>query len=193
MIDAALFSCLTDVALFSCLTETALFSCLTDFALFSCLTDAALFSCLTDAELFSRLTNGIGVCDFLAVDYAALVLRLAETDFAADAFLDLASLADLAETGFLLDALFLEALFTTSTVISGASVLIFSVFFVLIYTGFFLVRTVHSESSMLIAWRRFLASAASFYIASLGFAVFSNSAISSKVMTSGLAVLFKNG
>ena len=132
MIDAALFSCLTDVALFSCLTETALFSCLTDFALFSCLTDAALFSCLTDAELFSRLTNGIEVFDFLAADYTALVLRLAETDFAADAFLDLASLADLAETDFLLDALFLEALFTTSTVISGASVPIFSVFFVLI-------------------------------------------------------------
>jgi hypothetical protein len=105
---------------------------------------------LTEAALFSCFTEALGVFDFLAPDYVALALRLAETDLAADAFLDLASLADLAETtfdnGFLLDALFLDALFTTLTVISGASVPIFNVFFVLIYTGFLLLKSHISES-----------------------------------------------
>ena len=97
---------------------------------------AALFSYLTVAALFSCLIDGLGVTAFFAVDFAALALRVTETDFAADAFLDFASFADLAEaildTGFLLDALLLDGLLTTLTVISGASFPILNVFYVLV-------------------------------------------------------------
>ena len=109
------------------LTEVTLLA-----ALFSCLTVTALFCYLTVAALFSYLTDGLGVTTFLAEDFAALALRVTETDFAVDAFLDFASFTDLAEaildTGFLLDALLLDGLLTTLTVISGASFPIFSVF-----------------------------------------------------------------